>query len=69
MLTGPGCFVSCSVKVSSNYQFLSMTLLELMGSLNPLDATLLSAYDITGPVLSVPDLTDSSGGVPSISVS
>ena len=40
-----------------------------MGSLDPLDATLLSTYDITGPVLSVPDLIDCSGGVPSISVS
>ena len=35
-----------------------MTLLELMGSLDPLDATLLSSYDTTGPVLSVPVLID-----------
>lgn len=59
ILTGPVCFVRCSVKISSNYQFLGMTLLELIGSLDPLDATLLSTYDITGPVLSVPVLIDS----------
>ena len=35
-----------------------MTLLELMGSLDPLDTTLLSSYDTTGPVLSVPVLID-----------
>ena len=56
------CFVRCSVKISSNDQFLSMTLLELMGSLDPLDATLLSTCDTTGPVLSVPVLIDPYGG-------
>ena len=62
ILTGPVCFVRCSIKISSNDQFLSMTLLELMGSLDPLDATLLSSYDTTGPVLSVPVLIDPYGG-------
>ena len=62
ILTGPVCFVRCSIKISSNDQFLSMTLLELMGSFDPLDATLLSSYDTTGPVLSVPVLIDPYGG-------
>ena len=62
ILTGPVCFVRCSIKISSNDQFLSMTLLELMGSLDPLDTTLLSSYDTTGPVLSVPVLIDPYGG-------